>query len=52
MWGTLGRSHVGRQLMTWMRNTAREGTDRFNQSFGFNALTGDHRSKQGWSDPG
>ena len=27
-------------------------TDGFNQAFGFNALTGDHGSKQGWSDPG
>jgi hypothetical protein len=43
---------VGRQLTTWMRNTAGRGTDGFDQSFGFNALTGDHGSKQGWNDPG
>ncbi len=38
--------------MSWMTSTAPAGADGFNQAFGFNALTGDHGSKQGWSDPG
>jgi hypothetical protein len=43
---------VGPQLMGWMSETARTGGDGFDQFFGFNTLTGDHGSKQGWSDPG
>ncbi len=43
---------VGPLLMAWMAGTAPIGGDGFDQSFGFNALTGDHGSKQGWSDPG
>ena len=42
---------VAPQLMSWMAGTEPTGTDGFNQEFGFNALTGDHGSKQGWSDP-
>ena len=43
---------VGPHLMPWMASTATTGADGFNQAFGFNVLTGDHGSKQGWSDPG
>jgi hypothetical protein len=43
---------VGPKLMAWMTATEPTGADGFNQEFGFNALTGDHGSKQGWSDPG
>lgn len=43
---------VGPLLMNWMASTAAAGADGFNQAFGFNALGGDHGSKQGWSDPG
>jgi hypothetical protein len=43
---------VGPYLMGWMRATEPVGGDGFDQLFGFNALTGDHGSKQGWSDPG
>ena len=28
------------------------GSDGFDQAFGLNAMTGDHGSKQGWSDSG
>ena len=42
---------VAPQLMSWMAATQPTGADGFNQEFGFNALTGDHGSKQGWSDP-
>ena len=38
---------VGSLLMAWMTGTAPIGGDGFDQSFGFNALTGDHGSKQG-----
>jgi hypothetical protein len=43
---------VGPHLMSWMTATTPTGADGFVQSFGFNSLTGDHGSKQGWSDPG
>jgi len=43
---------VGPQLMEWMSQTEPFGGDGFDQSFGLNSLTGDHGSKQGWSDPG
>ena len=43
---------VGPHLMTWMASTAPTGADGFDQAFGFNVLTGEHGSKQGWSDPG
>jgi hypothetical protein len=43
---------VGPHLMSWMASTGPAGADGFNQTFGFNALAGDHGSKQGWSDPG
>jgi hypothetical protein len=43
---------VGPTLMPWMAAAAPQGSDGFNQSFGLNAMTGDHGSKQGWSDPG
>ncbi len=43
---------VGPSLLAWMAGTVPVGEDGFDQSFGFNALTGDHGSKQGWSDPG
>ena len=43
---------VGPLLMAWMASTEPTGADGFDQEFGFNALTGDHGSKQGWSDPG
>ncbi len=41
---------VGPELIRWMRLTASTGLDGFDQRFGFNALAGDHGSKQGWSD--
>ncbi|MET0966010.1 MAG: hypothetical protein ABWZ02_06415 [Nakamurella sp.] len=43
---------VGPLLMGWMRGTPATGADGFDQSFGFNALSGQGGSKQGWSDPG
>lgn len=43
---------VGDRLLLWMAGTPPTGADGFNQAFGFNALTGVHGSKQGWSDPG
>lgn len=43
---------VGPRLLAWMAGTPPTGADGFNQLFGFNALTGNHGSKQGWSDPG
>ena len=43
---------VAPHLMAWMASAAPKGSDDFNQAFGFNALTGDHGSKQGWTDPG
>ena len=43
---------VAPHLMAWMASAAPTGSDNFNQAFGFNALTGDHGSKQGWTDPG
>ena len=39
-------------LMDAMANVAPTGSDGFDQSFGLNALTGDHGSKQGWTDVG
>lgn len=39
---------VGPWLMGLMAQTAPNGSDGYNQSFGFNALSGDHGSKQGW----
>jgi hypothetical protein len=43
---------VGPKLFEWMAESTPTGTDGFNQAFGFNALSGNHGSKQGWSDPG
>lgn len=42
---------VGPTLMAAMAATGQTGLDGFNQEFGFNALAGEHGSKQGWSDP-
>ena len=42
---------VGPLLMTWMAATTPTAADGFDQSFGLAALSGDHGSKQGWSDP-
>lgn len=42
---------VGPTLMAAMAATGLRGADGFNQEFGFNALAGEHGSKQGWSDP-
>ncbi|HEY4993779.1 MAG TPA: hypothetical protein VII33_17030, partial [Nakamurella sp.] len=39
-------------LMDAMANAAPSGLDGFDQDFGMNALTGDHGSKQGWTDVG
>jgi hypothetical protein len=39
-------------LMDAMANVAPAGSDGFDQSFGLNSLTGDHGSKQGWTDVG
>ena len=41
---------VGPFLLDAMANVAPVGADGFDQHFGFNALTGDHGSKQGWTD--
>jgi hypothetical protein len=41
---------VGPFLTDAMANVAPVGADGFDQHFGFNALTGDHGSKQGWTD--
>ena len=43
---------VGPLLMDAMANVAETGSDGFDQEFGMNALTGDHGSKQGWTDLG
>jgi hypothetical protein len=42
---------VGPWLTRWMARTARKGADGYDQAFGLNAVSGDHGSKQGWSDP-
>lgn len=39
---------VGPWLMSVMTQTAPNGSDGFDQRFGFNALSGEHGSKQGW----
>ncbi len=39
-------------LMDAMANVAPTGSDGFDQDFGMNALTGEHGSKQGWTDVG
>lgn len=39
-------------LLPAMADVAPSGADGFDQSFGLNALTGDHGSKQGWTDVG
>ena len=39
-------------LMDAMAKVAPTGSDGFDQQFGMNALTGDHGSKQGWTDIG
>ena len=39
-------------LMDAMAKVAPTGSDGFDQQFGMNALTGDHGSKQGWTDVG
>ena len=39
-------------LMDAMANVAPTGSDGFDQLFGLNALSGDHGSKQGWTDVG
>ena len=39
-------------LMDAMANVAPTGSDGFDQYFGLNAVTGDHGSKQGWTDVG
>ncbi len=39
-------------LMDAMAKVAPTGADGFDQSFGMNSLTGDHGSKQGWTDVG
>ncbi len=44
--------NVGPLLMDAMADVAPVGADGFDQSFGLNALTGDHGSKQGWTDVG
>jgi hypothetical protein len=41
---------VGPFLMDAMADVAPVGADGFDQHFGFNALTGTHGSKQGWTD--
>ncbi len=41
---------VGPFLTDAMANVASVGADGFNQGYGFNALSGDHGSKQGWTD--
>ena len=39
-------------LLPAMRQVATTGSDGFDQDFGMNALSGDHGSKQGWTDVG
>ncbi len=39
-------------LLPAMREVAPTGNDGFDQSFGLNSLSGDHGSKQGWTDVG
>jgi len=41
---------VGPFLMSAMAGAAPTAADGFDQHFGFNALAGDHGSKQGWTD--
>lgn len=43
---------VGPSLLEWMAASEPTGSDGFDQAFGLNAMTGDHGSKQGWSDSG
>ena len=43
---------VGPLLLDAMANTAPTAADGSDQDFGLNALTGDHGSKQGWTDIG
>lgn len=43
-------SVVGPFLMDAMANVAPIGADGFDQHFGFNSLSGNHGSKQGWTD--
>ncbi len=45
-------NEVAPLLMDAMANVAAYGADGFDQHFGMNALTGDHGSKQGWTDVG
>jgi hypothetical protein len=47
-----GDPEVAPLLTDAMANVAPTGSDGFDQSFGLNSLTGDHGSKQGWTDVG
>ena len=52
LWGMSQDPLVGPSLMQWMAAAEPTGSDGFDQAFGLNAMTGDHGSKQGWSDSG
>jgi hypothetical protein len=52
LWGMSQDPLVGPTLMGWMAASEPAGSDGFDQAFGLNAMTGDHGSKQGWSDAG
>ena len=45
-------AEVAPSLLPAMADVAPSGADGFDQGFGLNALTGDHGSKQGWTDIG
>lgn len=52
LWGMSQDPTVGPLLTQWMAASEPTGSDGFDQAFGLNAMTGDHGSKQGWSDSG
>ena len=52
LWGMSQDPLVGPSLTQWMAAAEPTGSDGFDQAFGLNAMTGDHGSKQGWSDSG
>ncbi|MEO5832713.1 MAG: hypothetical protein ABIR83_04995 [Nakamurella sp.] len=52
LWGISQDQVVGPWLMQWMAASEPTAADGFDQTFGLNAVTGDHGSKQGWSDFG
>jgi hypothetical protein len=52
LWGMSQDPLVAPSLTAWMAASEPTGSDGFDQAFGLNAVSGDHGSKQGWSDSG